>query len=264
VRHRGENEWHERPLTFRFDKDDRAVLLTPDEDHYVVEPRSEFDAVYPLGARGVLPSYVRKTGQLVYCFRNKYTDAELAKILDEGRGIAADERFFPRPRSGGAPAALEDEPRRPRGAASPGRDDRLLRGQTPSPPGSEDDEPAGAKLEYRTKGPPPALPLTGRRGAPGSSTDRWLLAERTETEDIGADVTSLLIVGSAVDGVALCTYTGEVLRAERVAADEVEGGGSGLPAGAPVWSRLVLSRTSRADRTPVSWIRPWTSLGAVS
>ncbi len=46
VPHRGKREWHGRLLNFRIDTDDRTVLLTPDEDHYLVEPRLEFDASY--------------------------------------------------------------------------------------------------------------------------------------------------------------------------------------------------------------------------
>ncbi len=47
------------------------------------------------------------------------------------------------------------------------------------------------------------------------------MAEPTEAEDIGADVTSLLVDGSAVDGMALCEFKGEILWAERVATKDV-------------------------------------------
>ncbi len=84
VRHRGEQEFQERLLTFRSDADDRVVFLTPDEDHYIVKPHGEFEAIYALGPRGGLPRGVRKAGQLVYRFQHRYTEQEFARILEEG------------------------------------------------------------------------------------------------------------------------------------------------------------------------------------
>ena len=88
VRHRGQDEWHERLLTYRSERDDRVVMITPDEDHYVVEPAVEFDAVYTVGPREGLPSAVRKSTGLIYRFDERYGDEDLDRILAEGRDIA--------------------------------------------------------------------------------------------------------------------------------------------------------------------------------
>jgi hypothetical protein len=70
------------------DDDDRVVLLTPDEDHYEVEPSREHAMAYILGPRRGLPSHGRKSIGLIYWFDQAYPDEELAWIFAEAQRIA--------------------------------------------------------------------------------------------------------------------------------------------------------------------------------
>ena len=202
VRHRGEKEYQERLITFKSALDDRVVMLTPDEDHYAVEPQSWFDAVYPEGRFGGLASTVRKSGELVYCFEKRYTPAELERILAEGRDIAVAEGMI-RARGGrAAVGALGDVPPPP--AAAP---------RAPAP------VDAAGKLINRVTGKRaaehrPQLPFAIDPAA------KWRLAEPTEHDDIGIDVTSRLIAGTTVGVNALCTVRGHPARASLVADDD--------------------------------------------
>ena len=196
VRHRGEKEYQERLITFKSSLDDRMVMLTPDEDHYAVEPSSWFDAVYPEGRRGGLASTVRKSGELVYRFDQRYGPAELARILEEGRAIALAEGMI---RARGPSAIVA------KGAGAP----PPLPAPRPAP------VDAAGKLLSRVTGKRapdhvPRLPLAL------DGDTKWRLAEPTELDDIGMDVSTRLIAGTTVGTNALCSIRGQAARAELV------------------------------------------------
>ncbi len=85
------------------------MVLTPDDDHYAVEPQTWFEAFHPEGHRGGLASTVRKSGELMYRFEQSYTSVELERILAEGRAVALSEGMI-RQRAPAAAAALVDVP----------------------------------------------------------------------------------------------------------------------------------------------------------
>jgi hypothetical protein len=185
VRHRGHDEWHERLVTFRSELDDRIVMLTPDEDHYVVEPASEFDAVYAIGPREGLPSAVRKSKGLIYRFDERYEDVDLDRILDEGREIAVEAGLL---------------------KARGGRSGRGAAGSAGKGSVDGDGGPGGG----------PVLPLARARGAGPQGSAKWRLAEPTEEDDVGLDVTAFL-VATTVDGVhGFCLLKGNMVRANWV------------------------------------------------
>ncbi len=184
VRHRGEAEYQERLVTFVSKADPRLVMMTPDEDHYAVEPTREFDAVYVLGPRRGLPSTIRKAAVLVYRFDETYDDDELARIFAEARDIARDAKIL-EPRKRGRPAALDD------------RD------------GASDVGAAGALV--------PRLPVADG----GDLGGVWLLSEPTEFQDVGLDVTDCVLPATRSGVFALCQLRGQMLKAEYVKAGEV-------------------------------------------
>ncbi len=49
----------------------------------------------------------------------------------------------------------------------------------------------------------------------------WLLAEPTEDQDVGKDVTALMVPGSELGGVGICVIDGQHLRLEQVILKDV-------------------------------------------
>jgi hypothetical protein len=84
------DEWHERLLTAHV-TDEKWSMLTPDEDHYVVDLEKDVDDWEEMGPRGGAPARCRRAA-LVYKFERQYTAGQLADIYREGRVIASDER----------------------------------------------------------------------------------------------------------------------------------------------------------------------------
>ena len=231
VRHRGEKEYQERLITFKSSLDDRVVVLTPDEDHYTVEPKGWFDAVYPEGRRGGLASTVRKSGELVYRFEQHYSPAELERILAEGRDIAVAEGMV-RSRGPAAVAALGDRAALPAPA---------LRAAPVDADGNLICRVTGKRAPDQV----PRLPL-----APDGES-KWRLAEPTEHDDIGTDVSTRLIPGTAVGIHALCSLRGQPARATLVCEEDFM---VWLASYQEYWDRLVRRcaalLTPRAEEMP--------------
>ena len=84
VKHKGDREWHEFLVTAVVSGTaPRYVILTPDEDHYVLDLNGDVDELFLVGPNLRLPPRVAQDRGVVYRFDERYTDKELKLVFNE-------------------------------------------------------------------------------------------------------------------------------------------------------------------------------------
>ncbi len=86
MKHRQDEEWHERIVT-AIGEYPLFAGLTPHEDHYVHNAEEDLSDIEEFGPRGGVPPRIRGSGAMIVRFGLQYTPAQLQAIFAEGEQV---------------------------------------------------------------------------------------------------------------------------------------------------------------------------------